>query len=220
MAHRCGQRSPTDPHVKHKDENRVEDDVEDGTRSDANHAETGVALQSHLVVKRQRRHHERCGKEDEPQVVVGVGEDALGGAHRPRQGRDENHADEACNGAQNQRGEEPRGSHAPRVLSLFGTQGTRDVVARAMPEKESASINKGHVGKGDAHACHGFGAQMSHIERVHHIVDGGYEHADDGRHSHLEDQPPDGLLRHHLIPLVDFPLVVNVGHNDRIRVQR
>ena len=89
-----------------------------------------------------------------------------------------------------------------------------------MPEEEPAGIDESHVGKGDAHTCHGFRAQMPYIERVHHIVNDGHEHADDGGHGHLENQPLDGLLRHHLIPFVDFPLVVDVGHGRTIRPQR
>ena len=123
LAHCRGQRGPADAHVKHEDEDGVEDDVEDGARGNADHAETGVALKSQLVVERQRRHHERRGDEDETQVVVGVGEDAVGGTHGARQGRDEQQTTPTCHGAQNQWREESCGCHASGVLSLLGTHG-------------------------------------------------------------------------------------------------
>ena len=185
-----------DAQAESEDQQRVQADVEDGARGDADHREHRVALLAHLVVHREAAHDERRPQQDIAEIVFRVGEDGRG---RAKELQDRLHPDEAQDGDQRagQEGrEKPHGRHRRGFAGLASAECAGNEVAGPLSEIKGEGLDQRHVGEYDAEGCDGLRVELADEEGVCQVVDAGHQHADDRRDRQRGDQPPDRRRRH------------------------
>ena len=182
--------------VECEDEQRVECDVEQSATDDAHHSEAGVALESQLVVERQRRHHKGRGYQYVAQVVAGIWHDVGRSTEKHHELRQQGQSDQCGNDAHQQGGEKTDGGHNLGVVVASRTQRTRDVVARPVAKKESDSLDEGHIGERDADASSSLCRQMPDKSGIDHVIERSDDHTDHRGYGQPQHQPWDWCLRH------------------------
>ena len=73
--------------MKSKDQDRVQDDIEYCAGSHADHGVECISLKPDLVVEDELGGHIGGSYEDDPKVILCIGQDSLGRAEDARQGR-------------------------------------------------------------------------------------------------------------------------------------
>ncbi len=184
-------------HFAYQNQQGVQGDVQYRTGHDAYHGVHGVALIAQLVVQHQRGGHPRRAQQNHPEVVLGVFQHGIGGAKQISQGLQENLTQDANQDAGRQGGIEAGGRHVGSFLIVLFAQLPGDKVAAAVAEEEANGLNDRHHGEHHAHrAGGGVAVEHAHEEGVGHVVEGGYQHADDAGDSQLADQLRDRRLGH------------------------
>ena len=185
-----------DAQAESEDQQRIQADVQDCARRDADHRQHRIALLTHLVVHREATHDERRPQQDIAEVILRVGED---GRSRTEESEDWFHPEKAQDGDQRageEGGEEPHGSHRRSLAGLAPAECARNEVAGPLPEIEGNGLDQGHIREYDAEGGHGLRVELPDEERVRQVVDAGHQHADDRRDRQRGDQPPDRRRRH------------------------
>ena len=189
-------RRPGDAHAEHEDKQRIQRDVEDAARRDADHRVGGAALEAQLVIEDERRGHVGRAEQDVPRVIPRVGQDRLGRAEQPHERVEEDKAEEGDESAHDQRREKPGRGHARGVPEILAAEAAGDVVARALPEHEPDRLDDRHQRKDNAHRARRAGTDPTDEKGVRHVVDRGDHHADDRGDRQRRDEPRNGRLGH------------------------
>ncbi len=189
-------------HLEHKDEERVQHDVEHAARHKADHGKAGLALIPQDVVHYKAGHHQRGRKQDGPRVGAGVGQDGVGAAQQHHEAGQGGKAAHGQHGTHRHGREEAGGGELCGGMGVLTAEAAADDAARAVAQHEAEGLNNGHQAGHDAHRARRAGGQLAHKEGVGQIVDAGDEHTQDGGRGKAQDQSRDGRLGHFMVLLL------------------
>ena len=166
--------------IKHKDQQRVQTDIQYCADSDAHHGIGGAALKAELIVQHQRGGHPRRTQQNHTEIRLGVGQNRIRGAQQIGQRLQENQAQRTDEHARRQRRKEACGGHVRSLLIIFLANGAGHEIAAALPEEKADGLYDRHQGKHHAHSAGGgIAFQHSHEKGVRHIVKCRDQHTDD-----------------------------------------
>ena len=80
-----GQRCPAHAHIQHKDENGVQNDIQDGSDQHRQHTLTGEALGVDEIIHSQADHHKGASQQIDGQILVCIREGLIAGAEKIQQ---------------------------------------------------------------------------------------------------------------------------------------
>ena len=191
-----GHSSPGHPHVKEKDEHRVQHDVQRRPQHDGDHALPGVALADDELVQPQGQQVERRAAEVDGEIGIGVAVGGIAGAeghqHGLVQGKDHHHQRHGAD-AQHQ---ETVGEDPPGLLRLARPHADAHQRCAAHADERGEGADQGHHRPADPHARQGGlpdHGDVADVDAVHDAV----QHADElGQHAGNGDpqhQRPDGV---------------------------
>ena len=192
-----GQRRAGNAHAEDKDEQRVQQDVQNAAGGQADHGKGGLALIAQHVVHGEAGTHQRRGRQDVAPVVAGVGQDGVGGAQQLHQRLQKEKAAHAQQRAAAQRGEKAHGGDVAGPGRFLLAQQAADDAARAHAHHEAERLQDGHQAEHHAHRAGGaVGVQLAHEKGVGQIVDGTHQHAGHRGDGQGDDELWDGRLGH------------------------
>ena len=188
------------PQIHTKNQNRIQRNIQHCAADDADHGIAGASLKTQLVIQHQRSSHPRRAQQNDPQIILGIGEDGLGGAQKIRKRLQKDLTEDADHNAGCQSGEKSGGSHVGCFLIVFLTQLPGDVIAAALTEEEAHSLDNGHHGENHTHGTgSGIAVEFADEIGIGHIVEGRDQHTDDAGDSQLADQSAHRGLGHHFV---------------------
>lgn len=210
LADKCGNGGAGDAHTKIEDEQRSEDEIEQHTRENAAHGIGGIALETHLVVERERGGHEGCTQHYDAQVTLGVGQDGVSGTQGKGKWGDEQLSENGNHQPGDEAKNKSRRRHLLRQFSLLGTEHARNIVAGAVPEEEPDGLDDGHDGKGDPYSCRALRVDLSDKVCVNQVVKACRQHTDNRRDGHGEHHPMDRCMGEKRV-VVSFHFSISSG---------
>ena len=185
-----------------KDENGVQNAVDDAADAHAQHGKGGAALTAQALVHNEVAGHEGGGHQHIGGVVDGVLLAVGGGTQEPDHGGHKDRAENQKGGADTQGQEEGGGEDLAGFLVLTAAQKPGDVAVGAQGQHGAAHHNQLVQGGVDAHCRRGGGTQGTDKVGVGQGVDGVDQESHDGGHCHFEHQSGDGFVQHHGAPLL------------------
>ena len=161
-----GETGATDSHPESEDENRVQNDVQQGSGEYADHRQGSVSLKPHLVVEHETSRDERGSEQDVDEIRTSVRENCPGGAHRHQHGIAEQKPQDGCHGNHGHRIYQPADGHGCGISRLPRSQLAGDVVPGTVTEEEGDSLNQGHEREHDSERGRGLGVGLPDKEGV------------------------------------------------------
>ncbi len=193
---RGGKPGPGGSEVEDEDQQRIQTHVEDAAGGKAYHGIKSQPFVAENVVEHAGcQHGGRC-KQDIDGIGFGFGKYGLRAAEKQHK-RFEKEQPQTANQRADSNGEEKAGADKSACpFNMPCTEQAADIAAGTVPEHKTECLEKCHQGEDDA--CSGAGGDGDFTDKVGvgRVVNGGDHHADHGRDRELDDQLPDGRLRH------------------------
>ena len=183
--------------IKGEDQQGVQRNIQNRTGDDAHHRVIGAALKAQLIIQHQRGGHPRSAQKDHTEVFFRVGENGFCRTQQEGKGLKENLTEEADDGTCTDGREKAGCCHIGGFLIVFLAQFTGNIIAAALTEEETHSLNDRHHGEHDTHSAGG-GIALEHTDKIgiRHIVEGCDQHADDAGYCQFANQPTHGRFGH------------------------
>ena len=197
-----GQRSSGNAHIQTKDEQRVQQAVEDAAEAHAHHAQSGTALGAQALVHDKIGGHKGRGAQDIGGVVDGVPLTGGGGTQQAHHGGHKDGAEDEQQRTQAHGQEESGGQHLAGLLVPAFSQKAGDVAVGTHRQHTAAHhdqlVQRGVDGDGGG----GGVPQGADKVGVGQGIDGIDEEGNDGGDCHLEDKTWDWLVEEHISALL------------------
>ena len=188
LSHDCCNGSTSDLHVKSQDKKRVKDHIHHCTGHKSYHGIYCASLKTELVVDNELSHHKWCSDQNYPHVVHCELHCSVRSSQEMSYRSCKDIADNCKDYTDDYRHGKSRGCHFIGFLVVACSKHSREVITRAMPKKESKSLDDGHHSEHEANGCRGRSVYCRvvgyscHKERVRRVVYCCYQHADNCGH--------------------------------------
>lgn len=180
-----GDRSTGDTEIQDVDHERVEEDVEDASETDADHGEEGFSFPSPEVVEYVGAHHDRGTEKNICGVGLCIRKCSLCGAEHVHDRFDKDKTEDRDQRSDAECREKTRGECAVGRVLILCTERTGKDASGAHAERKADGLDDGHERKNDADGGGLALSELGYEIGICSIINSGHEHADRCRNCQL-----------------------------------